>query len=74
MQTRDTLPSWRALKHHVTEIEDQSISNMFKQNPQRFEQFSIELPTFLIDYSKNLITDTTMKRLLDLAIECDVSG
>lgn len=74
MQTRDTLPSWRALKNHVTEIKDQSISNMFKQNPLRFEQFSIELPTFLFDYSKNLITDTTMKRLLELAIECDVTG
>jgi glucose-6-phosphate isomerase len=50
------------------------MSELFKQNPKRFEQFSIQLAPFLLDYSKNLISASTMDMLFNLAKECDVEA
>ena len=48
------------------------MSELFKQNSDRFEQFSIKLAPFLLDYSKNLISEDTMSMLFDLAKECNI--
>ncbi len=45
---------------------------LFVQDKNRFEYFSIELNRFLIDYSKNLVTEETMQCLFDLAKETNV--
>jgi glucose-6-phosphate isomerase len=74
MQSRTSLESWQALVTHATDMKNQHMSDLFKENPQRFEQFSIKLPPFLLDYSKNLIANSTMDKLLALAKECDVEG
>jgi glucose-6-phosphate isomerase len=41
--------------------------DLFARDPQRFERFSLELGSILLDYSKNRITEETMTLLLDLA-------
>lgn len=74
MQSRTSLDSWQALVTHATEMKQQHMSELFKQSPHRFEQFSIKLAPFLLDYSKNLINENTMSKLLALAKECDVEG
>ena len=48
------------------------MSELFKQNSKQFEQFSIKLAPFLLDYSKNLISEDTMSMLFDLAKECNI--
>ena len=72
MHDRTSLPSWQNLQNHALEMKSQHMSELFKQNPNRFEQFSIQLAPFLLDYSKNLIS--TMDMLFDLAKECDVEA
>jgi glucose-6-phosphate isomerase len=42
--------------------------DLFKTDPSRFENFSLPHDEFLFDYSKNRITDRTLKLLNDLAI------
>ncbi|MCP4324893.1 MAG: glucose-6-phosphate isomerase [Alteromonadales bacterium] len=74
MQSRTSLPSWQALVSHAKEMKQQHMSELFKQNEDRFEQFSITLAPFLLDYSKNLISKSTMTKLFELAKECNVES
>ncbi len=67
-------PSWKALKAHKQQIESLHMRDLFAENPQRFEQFSLQFQGMLFDYSKNRITAETMNLLLDLAEYADVSG
>jgi glucose-6-phosphate isomerase len=48
------------------------MNDLFKENEQRFDDFSIKLPSMLLDYSKNLLTQETLNLLIDLAKECDL--
>ena len=45
---------------------------LFADNPKRFKQFSARTGELLFDYSKNLITDETVRLLLQLAAEAGV--
>ena len=74
MQDRTSLPSWKNLENHAIDMKSQHMSELFKQNPKRFEQFSIQLAPFLVDYSKNLISASTMEMLINLAKESDVEA
>jgi glucose-6-phosphate isomerase len=68
------IPAWKALKAHKQEIEGLHMRDLFAQDPQRFERFSLQFHDLLFDYSKNRVTDETMKRLFDLARYADVPG
>jgi len=72
MQSRTSLTSWQKLITHAKTMKEQHMSSLFQQDSQRFEQFSIKLAPFLLDYSKNLISKETMSLLFDLARECNV--
>ncbi len=60
-------PEWQALKAHHPAIEHLSMRQMFRDDPTRFERFSVRFDSLLFDYSKNRITDETMGLLLGLA-------
>lgn len=74
MSTRSSLASWQALSQHVDEMRHVHMKNLFEQDPNRFEKYSIQAPHVLLDYSKNLITDETLNKLMALAREVDVEG
>ena len=65
-------PAWMALKAHFEEIKDTHMRDLFQDNPNRFDEFSTRLNDILLDYSKNRITDTTFKLLMDLARQSNV--
>ena len=46
--------------------------DLFRQDPDRFRRYSVELGDVLFDYSKNRITDETLKLLMALADEAGV--
>ena len=58
---------WQALNAHLEDIWHVHMRDLFRDNPQRFEQFSVRLGDLLLDYSKNRITETTMQQLMALA-------
>jgi glucose-6-phosphate isomerase len=60
---------WKALAAHQNSLSGQSISGLFSDNPERFNQFSIETAGLLLDYSKNLVTAQTLELLASLAEE-----
>jgi len=74
MKPRASLKSWQSLENHALEMKQQHMNELFSLDEQRFDKFSIQLPSMLLDYSKNLITGKTMEQLIALANECDVSG
>lgn len=65
-------PSWYALRAHYQAIRPQHMRDLFAQDPDRFEKFSIRSSGLLLDYSKNRITDETMDLLVKLAQTCEV--
>ncbi|MDZ4200946.1 MAG: glucose-6-phosphate isomerase [Gallionella sp.] len=69
MPTLTSSPAWQALKAHHAAIEPRQMRQMFKDDPARFERFSVALGTLLFDYSKNRIDNETVKLLLALAAQ-----
>jgi len=55
-------------------MKSKHMNDFFATDPQRFDRFSINAPSLLLDYSKNLVTQETMQKLMALAKECDVSS
>ena len=68
------LPEWAALASHYAQVKDIQMRDRFAAEPDRFARFSLQLGDILFDYSKNRITDESMRLLLDLARACDVEG
>ena len=64
--------AWKALAEHFETIKDQHMRDWFSTDPNRFDRFSIRTEEVLFDYSKNRITDKTLKLLIDLANECNL--
>jgi glucose-6-phosphate isomerase len=58
------------LTDHFIAINENSLKDLFAQDGERFEKFSILFEDILVDYSKNRIDDTTIALLIQLAKEC----
>ncbi|GAB4421676.1 MAG: glucose-6-phosphate isomerase [Bacteroidia bacterium] len=64
-----TTTAWARLQVHHREVADLHMRDLFAADPDRFGRFSVRLEDILLDYSKNRITDETMRLLLTLAEE-----
>lgn len=64
--------AWQLLKEHYDQIKDKHLRQWFKEDPQRFNKFSIQFNDILFDYSKNRIGEKTLKLLIQLAEETQV--
>ncbi len=60
------------LTKHKAEIADTTIKNLFVNDTERFDKFSVRFEDILLDYSKNLITEKTKAILVALANECEL--
>jgi glucose-6-phosphate isomerase len=67
-----TTSAWKALSAHHRQITGTHLRQLFSQDPKRFEKLSLTLNDILFDYSKNIVTDETLRLLTDLANECKV--
>jgi glucose-6-phosphate isomerase len=65
-------PAWKALEAHYQNVRELHLRKLFTDDPKRSDRFSIEAVGLYLDYSKNRITDETLKFLLQLAEECDL--
>lgn len=64
------LPAWRALQAHYQTVKNIHLRTLFAQDPGRGERMTCEMEGLYLDYSKNRITDDTVKLLVNLANEC----
>src|ERR1700730_1789082 len=61
--------SWKALEQHYSEIGERHLRELFAEDPGRGERLSAEAAALYLDYSKNRITDETLRLLIRLAEE-----
>ncbi len=62
-------PAWKALEAHHRSIRELHLRKLFADDPKRGERMTAEAMGLYLDYSKNRITDETLKLLLQLAEE-----
>src|SRR2546426_4156703 len=65
-------PQWRALTEHRGQIERRPLRELFAADPSRGERLVAEAAGIYLDYSKNRITDETLRLLRALAEGCSL--
>lgn len=65
-----TTEAWKELQVHFSEMKNEQMRDLFKNDPERFSKFSMCIKDIVFDYSKNIISDKTKSLLLKLAEEC----
>ncbi len=65
----DQLPSWKALEAHHAQIRGRHLRELFAEDARRGERLTAEALGITLDYSKNIVTDETLKLLVKLAEE-----
>jgi glucose-6-phosphate isomerase len=66
--------AWQALKRHHAEIAGRHLRELFAADPGRGERLTAEAAGIYLDYSKNRVTDETMRLLVELASESGVAA
>ena len=66
--------AWKALQAHYEKIKDIHLRQLFADDPQRGTRLTAEGAGLYLDYSKNRVTDETMRLLVQLARERGVEA
>src|SRR5476651_1894117 len=74
MSALTSSPAWQNLENHYAENKLVAMRDLFAKDPERFKKFSLECEGLFLDFSKNRITDETLKLLYALAVERNVHG
>jgi glucose-6-phosphate isomerase len=69
IQSLTARPSWKALESHYQKVRQSHLRQLFADDPKRGERLTTEAVGLYLDYSKNRVTDETLKLLLQLAEE-----
>jgi glucose-6-phosphate isomerase len=62
-------PAWSALAAHHAQVKDLHLRELFASDPRRADRLSLEAAGLFLDYSKNRVTDETLRLLVRLAEE-----
>jgi glucose-6-phosphate isomerase len=62
-------PAWAALRAHFAELQSTHLRDLFAREPDRGERLTAEAVGIYLDYSKNRVTDDTLRLLVQLAEE-----
>jgi glucose-6-phosphate isomerase len=65
-------PAWKALEAHYQQVRELHLRKLFGDDPGRGERMTAEAVGLYLDYSKNRVTDETLKLLLQLAEESNL--
>lgn len=68
-----TLPAWRSLQSHVSEIDGVHLKNLV-DDPNRYAVAHAEFDNVFVDFSRQRVTAQTLNLLFDLAEQADVQG
>ncbi|MGD1452399.1 glucose-6-phosphate isomerase [Vibrio harveyi] len=67
--------AWKALTAHFESAQDMDLKELFAQDAARFDKYSARFGSdILVDYSKNLINEETLKHLFALANETELKS
>ena len=62
-------PAWKALEAHCQTLRNRHLRDLFADDPGRGERLTAEAAGLFVDYSKNRVTDETLRLLVQLAEE-----
>ena len=71
---RTELQEWKDLQKHYDSIKKIHLRDLFNNDEHRGDTFSLETAGLYLDYSKNRITDETIKLLISLAHACNLES
>jgi glucose-6-phosphate isomerase len=63
----DQRPQWQALAKHREELADTHLRELFARDPGRAERYTLQVGDLHLDWSKQLVTDDTLRLLRELA-------
>lgn len=63
----NTTQEWHTLEALASELTPQSIQELFLTDPARAQNYQLSIANIMLDYSKNLVTDSVLKNLIKLA-------
>ncbi|MCI0685029.1 MAG: glucose-6-phosphate isomerase [Gemmataceae bacterium] len=67
-------PAWKALEAHHQKVRSVHLRTLFAEDATRGERLTVEAVGLFLDYSKNRVTDETVKLLVQLADESSLRG
>lgn len=68
----DQTHAFSLLSKHKAEMANATIKDLFSDDSERFDKFSLRFEDILLDYSKNILTEKTRAILVALANECEL--
>ena len=71
--TLTSRPQWRALQQHTGEVCRLHLRELFAADPARGERLNVEAAGLYLDYSKQRVTDETLRLLMELANSCGLT-
>jgi glucose-6-phosphate isomerase len=67
------LTAWKALRTHHQQMASVHMRDLFREDPGRFDRFSMSACGLFLDFSKNRVVDDTLRALLALAEEAELA-
>src|SRR6266498_5944675 len=67
-------PAWQALNEHFQQVRTLHLRKLFNDDPRRGERFTLDAVGIYLHYSKNRVTDETLRLLLQLAESAGLRG
>ncbi len=73
-QLNSSLAAWTSVAKHAEEMKSAHLRDITAADPQRWQHFTVEYGSWLLDMSRQRITQQTLSLLFDLARAVDLSG
>jgi glucose-6-phosphate isomerase len=73
-QLNSTLPAWGAVAAHAKEFSKMQLRDLAATDPKRWQNFHVEYDTWMLDYSRQRVSQQTLSLLFDLGRAVDLSG
>jgi glucose-6-phosphate isomerase len=67
-------PAWRKLELIFLTLQATHMRELFEEDAERFQKFSVMFEDILVDYSKNILNEEAFKLLMELAQEVDLKS
>ncbi len=73
-QLNSSLPAWTSVAKHAQDMKSAHLRDLTAADPQRWQHFTVESGHWLLDMSRQRITQQTLSLLFDLARAVDLPG
>ena len=69
-----TTAAWKKLEEYFSGFKGTHIKELFENDADRFQKYSLKFEDILVDFSKNRMDETVRGLLIELASDCGLQG